>query len=245
MWFKRLIVAIVSIAILTPGTIVTGPDFTGHGNNARSQAYRYYPNIDRYLSGTTSQGSWDNLCRIAWEDLKRDVSQWQLSVKDRIKAASCWKAYILPSNKLVVPQAVYASFQSGSTSATSVRRKSGKEKKVRQITPDELARIAEQVAYSIEQPDTFTQRGLAYDDVGRPTPVLSPSATQCDALGWVLKWSYPVLQLNVDPAAYRASELLNEHIKKLTGRSLVAINDEQGRQAVMRALKEVARHLRA
>ena len=109
----------------------------------------------------------------------------------------------------------------------------------------ELSRISLAAADAMKNPASFTQRGLSFDARGKGVDVFTSVAVQCDALGWVLKKAYEILGLEEKKTqrAYWASELINDEVLLLTGRTLVTVNDEDGREAVIALLTRVGTDL--
>jgi hypothetical protein len=109
----------------------------------------------------------------------------------------------------------------------------------------DLSRIALAAAEAMRVSGAFTQCGLALDRAGKGVGVFTDAAVQCDALGWILKKAQEILALpeKKTQRAYWASELINEEIVLLTGRTLVTVSDEDGREVIAGLLTKVATNL--
>lgn len=112
-------------------------------------------------------------------------------------------------------------------------------KRRQKVSNADLARIARAAVAAMGSDASFTRSGLSFEASGKPAKVLSPEAVRCDALGWILKSAHSFIGAR---HFYAASELINAQIVFTTGRSLVSINDEDGREAVVAALENAARH---
>lgn len=116
---------------------------------------------------------------------------------------------------------------------------------------DSLICVLDQVIDALRSADSFAQYDLARGADGKSSSVWDDATVQRDALGWVLKKSYDyesiveVGRRKQRELAYKVSEEINEHVLQLTGRSLVAISEEDGCEAVAGILLQVAERLRA
>ncbi len=114
------------------------------------------------------------------------------------------------------------------------------------FTYGQMGAILTKVVAVLEKPSAFAQHDLSCDSDGQAADVWSSGATQRDALGWILKTTYDhryraALQ-ELKSKAYKFSEVVNAEVLRITGRSLVAISEDDGREAIRKVLKEIAQH---
>lgn len=227
MWLKRFIVALVSLAMITPSVIVAAP-YT-YGRPDFTAAYLKYDAKRNVFLDTA--GASDNICRLMQREAHEKTGSYD---------HPCAQARIVPALRLVLPQTdIYNSSVTGSSSA-AMRNSGGKSFKVTNV---ELAQIAQAAADAMASPNAFARFGLAFDARGRPTDVFKHSAVRCDALGWVYKKSceaFGVRTKHERAVVHRVAQLLNQQVIRRTGRSMVAINDEDGREAIVGILKSIA-----
>ncbi|HRH24486.1 MAG TPA: hypothetical protein PK109_02775, partial [Candidatus Paceibacterota bacterium] len=114
-----------------------------------------------------------------------------------------------------------------------------------------IADIALAAAEAMGSNERYTPDKLSCRSDGSPVSVWGDSADMRDALGWILKKSCDHEKIadigvrQVRNAAYQVSELLNEQVIALTGRSLVTISSDDGREAVVKVLSQIAENIQA
>lgn len=229
MLIKRIIVALLSLAILAPNIVIAAP-YTHGTKEFRDLYFKYDAKRNVFLD---SAGASDNICRLMQFEAYQNTGSYD---------HRCAQPLLVPALKLIMPQTVYGSATCAKTASAAGMRTGRKVS----IPKPQLAYIADAAAEAMTSPTTFTRLGVAFDRCGRPTGVFSDDAVKCDALGWILKKSCDELALTKKNRhiAYRVSEILNKEVLRLTGRSIVALNDEEGRTAIVGALREVAKRLR-
>jgi hypothetical protein len=223
MLLKRIIVGLITLALLTPSVVI-------------SPRYAYgSPRLDKLITYDAARNVFvdkamtvDNWCRLGMAPVPTTGKLCREGIDH---------AAIL----LVIPQTnMYA--------RAIVRLKSGtmRREQRRDISRTQLAYIAEAAADTMCAPAAVTRLGLSFDRSGRPVSVFSQDAVKCDALGWIIKKSCDELAINKHnrKIAYRVSEILDQKVIELTGCTLVTLNDEYGRSAVIAALRVVAKRLR-
>lgn len=235
---RRLIVALITISLLTPAVSIAAPDFLKTSDYFRDQVFKYDGQLGVFVNKTDYP---DNICRLI-----HDYSLRSMLDAAYKKNSGCAGAYYVPPVRFVIPQVVYSSSGGGSTSAAAIRKSS---KTKFEICNADLVIVAENVAAKMGSPAAFTTQGLAFDSGGNPTDVYGPDVATCDVLGWIIRESsvrfgVTAVRLNDRQIADRVSRLLNNEVVRETGRTLVAINDEQGREAVIVVLHRVAQVFR-
>lgn len=105
-----------------------------------------------------------------------------------------------------------------------------------------LVQVLEDVVDALGSESSFAPHDLSLDANGTSSSVWSDEPTQRDALGWILKKAFDHILADhkrIRPLAYRFSEEINEKVLQITGRSLVAVSEEDGREAVIEVLRKI------
>lgn len=224
MIFKRLIVALMAVALLMPSVVVAAPIGMFGTPAFQKMWFRFDANRGAWLNYSARS---DNICRTARSN------NW----RDPVSSRACWEPVVMRGTLLPLPNMQVFS-ASGSPQFSAPIRKA----KIA-ITNVDLAKIAYAAADAMSSPEAFMRGGLSYDARGTPADVFSDEAVRCDALGWILRKSCEVLGIHEQRDrryAYQVSERINNAVLRRTGKTLVAINDEHGREAIACVLRKVA-----
>lgn len=111
---------------------------------------------------------------------------------------------------------------------------------------DTYARITEHAVQSMCQPGAHTCEGVALTADDRGTSLWSSDAVKCDALGWILRAAAAELNDSSEARArcVRASSYIGLRVFRLTGRSMIELNDADGCEAVAQALTKAVQSFR-
>lgn len=110
------------------------------------------------------------------------------------------------------------------------------------LSRNALVQVLTEVIEALGSESSFAQHDLSLDANGTSSSVWSDESTQRDALGWILKKSFDHILADhskIRPLAYRFSEEINEKVLLITGRSLVTVSEEDGREAVIEVLRRI------
>ncbi len=227
MFFKRFVAMLLAVSMLMPQVAFADPFAKA------SASYRAL--FSKYVT--------PDFVRGVYVDKSATIDNWCLrdTWVNPETGKLCRDGTERPLYKFVIPQAIYSTAGGGGSSSATMRAHSKKAP----VTNTQLAAVASAAADAMSAPGAFTRMGLAFDARGRPADVFTPEAVTCDALGWVLKTSCETLALTTKKerqTAYCISELLNKQVVAQTGHTLVALNDDYGRDAVAAALRDAARY---
>lgn len=105
-----------------------------------------------------------------------------------------------------------------------------------------FAAIAEEAARRMRMPGAHTCEGFALTADDKSAGIWSAEAVKCDVLGWVLRAAAEKLDDHTERRmrCLDASICIGQRVLRLTGRSMIEMNDADGCEAAATALDQAA-----